>query len=51
MNIVGEKVISTLYGEGVIVEECENKVSIRFQNSVKQFAFFAFGKDLKAKRD
>lgn len=51
MNILGEKVISTLYGEGVIVEECENKVSIRFQNSVKQFAFFAFGKDLKAERD
>ena len=51
MNIIGEKVKSSIYGEGTIVKEDDDMISIDFHGAVKQFVFSAFAKSLTAARD
>ena len=49
-DLIGEKVISQHYGEGVIIKIEENKVEIAFASKTTYFHLQAFGMSLKACR-
>ena len=50
-ELVGEKVVSTMYGEGEIINVFPEKVEIRFPVKITQFIWVAFSKTLRAVRE